>query len=230
MKLFKVDVLQGTIEFLENEFGAIREFKAVMSKLRKVQGDSQGRYKLQNKRELLYIFFMADWTGANPYHSLTEVERHHKAVEAAGLERGYVPDEIVLDACNKYIELQQEMSPTTKILVSLKRNMQQSSNYFEGLAEENEKLINVKKSLTLELGGQTDATLLESISEINKMLQSNISAAQKFTVSLEQAIEKIDKLQDKARFEMTNSRRITGGGDLNNRELPSNREDISGNR
>jgi hypothetical protein len=103
MRLLKVNddlTLEIVPEVLE-----IPEFKAIVKRLKKCKGDTDGRLKLMAKKELAYVFHMASDEG--PYFSYEPKERQQRLANDLFEDHKWQPDEEILAAIEKFKELNQ---------------------------------------------------------------------------------------------------------------------------
>lgn len=139
-------------------------FKKVWTRKNPSKGDSDGSKKLSNKKEFMYIFFMADMTDKNPYRSYNEEARHEAAIKDCGFSSHWVPDNLVRSCMAKYQELILSGTPTLKFLVEAEQAIRQAAEHLEILRKQNdeylewmkkekfvdqEKLVNMQNNLGL---------------------------------------------------------------------------------
>jgi hypothetical protein len=221
-KLFKIDEA-GDVHYDKAEYKLIPEFYEIMNRLVKGKGDYDGRKKLYNKRELVYIFYMADWTSSNIFAFLPDKERHEKAVIASRLEEDFEPDEAVIAAIDKYKEIQREYVPTARILFALKRNLMQTSRYLENLEAQNEyyygELATLKEKM-IHADEEDKLTYASQISSYNKMIADNSQWSMSATKKIQNSLKELKDMEAMVREEEAEKKIKKGGNQVNHREDP----------
>lgn len=193
------------------EIGALNK---VWTRKSVMKGDEKGEKKLLNKKELMYIFFMANWTKKNPYRAEGDVKKDKEARAACDFPTGWKPDVVVLDAIEMYKRYVIDSTPTLKFLVQLEEAILQTADQLEMIKHQNEVLLNSLKEAehsveaTVALGPMM-VTLRENLKMMFSMLK-DVKAANTERKSLEKDYSD----------EMEGSGRITGGKKLGNRENP----------
>lgn len=221
-KLFKIDDA-GDIHYDKAEYKLIPEFYEIMNRLIGVKGDHDGRKKLHNKRELMYIFYMADWTSSNIFAFLPKNEKHEKAVIASRLDNDYEPDEAVTAAINKYKEIQRSYVPTARILFSIQRNLMQTSRYLENLETQNEFYYNeleVLKEKLLHADDDDKLLIASQIASFNKIIAENSQWVMNATKKIQTSLKEMKEMEKIVREEEAEKKIKKGGESVNDREDP----------
>lgn len=81
----------------------IKEFKELVKRKKLIEGDKRGDKKLRNIRELAYIYHLC--SHKSPYAQFDESIREKEVIDAIFRDEEWKPDEVVLAAKKKYIEL-----------------------------------------------------------------------------------------------------------------------------
>lgn len=225
MNIFKIDKKVGWVDFDNEFFSILPEFKVLQKRRIFTKGDHDGREKVGNKQLFTFIYYVAEWTDRNPYSRLPMETRMGKAKEAAGFPSTYEPDKDVVNAIVAYVELQQKYMPTVNIILSIEQNLYQSAEYFKTIQEQNRELISTKSSLSRELTTATTITnkteVLLAIKAVDDLIQGNMKSVTTYTASLKKALQEIEGLREQARVEIIEARRVTGNRELYNREVPN---------
>lgn len=104
IRLFELDVNdKGLVSLNKVELFLIPNFKKLITRDKGSKGDSDGRNKLQARRELAYIWYTLDF--ASPLIEFTIEDRHEKALKYCELTDNSI-DKEVKNAINTYKELQ----------------------------------------------------------------------------------------------------------------------------
>lgn len=113
----------------------IPEFNKIIRRDRGSEGDSDGRRKLQARKEFTYIYHTCDYR--SQYENYTSSEKIYEAKRNAELPDDFVPDPDLQEAINKYLELRdtesirtvrtlkQSLVVTRKILSTLVNRLQE---------------------------------------------------------------------------------------------------------
>ena len=137
----------------------IKEFRDLWAKVRKVDGDSDGRKKLQNIREFTWIFHTV--SHKSPYIQYEESIRSDQVKKEVFGNLEWEPDELVLAAREKYIELIK--SPVIKLLDASLNTLNKTATY----------LNNVDYDVKSEIGQvYTVRDVLSAIGNIGKLYDS----------------------------------------------------------
>jgi len=135
-ELFTYDKVTDEIVIDNPYLFTIPEFKKLWMRVNKIKGDSDGRNKLHNKREFMYVFYMENLSKKNPYRVLEEDLRHKESLQSCELEVGYKPDEIVIKCREIYRMMILEFTPTLKFLVQLEQTIMQVARQVELIKSE----------------------------------------------------------------------------------------------
>lgn len=101
IKLFSVgDNLELIIN--KNALLGFTSFKNIIRRVVPIEGDSDGRKKEYAKRELLYIYHIADMYSLPNTKRYNKKQAHNYALSKSGLPMGYVPDIEVEQAIMDY--------------------------------------------------------------------------------------------------------------------------------
>lgn len=191
----------------------IGPLKVVWDRKSKMKGDEDGKKKMLNKKELMYIFFMADWTRKNPYRAGSEKQKDVDAREACEFPKGWEPDEVVKEAIELYKNMTLNSTPTLKFLVQLEQVILQTAEQLEIIKEQNEVFLLALKD--------RNNSLEDALAAKDTMmaLRQNLNMMFAMTDDVEKANRKRKDLEKQLKDEMEGSLKITGGRKLSNKEL-----------
>lgn len=164
MKVFDLDKETNT-PILRAEFYEIECFKKLQHRINKTKGDSDGRLKLLNRKELSYVYFRG-YLGST-YHRYGSEEREEKIKTLLNLPNNWRPDEVVIQCLNVYDELQETTS--RDLYISLDTMVQALTKYCTDRTKE---IINGKSSLK-----PKEIKDLMDVSEKTPKLMENIRLA-----------------------------------------------------
>lgn len=125
VKLFDVDKSMN-VTLNKVELLLIPEFKALVRRSRKCEGDHDGRKKLWALKEFTFIYYYCDWK--SPLRDYTEEAKRLEAYRVSGLSDKDI-DKLVQDAMDIYITYQETIS--TKLLEAGKRTIENLTLFFE---------------------------------------------------------------------------------------------------
>jgi len=127
MRLFELDENK---QVLLNKvwIAMIPEFKILLNRDKGSKGDYRGDKKLKATKEFTYIYFYTDFS--SPIRDWEDEERKTEALYYAQLEPQDV-DAAVLEAQEKYFNMQLEMSRPLRTLKSLYKGLHAMDTYFE---------------------------------------------------------------------------------------------------
>jgi hypothetical protein len=185
MRLLKVNddlTLEIVPEVLE-----IPEFKAIVKRLKKCKGDTDGRLKLMAKKELAYVFHMASDEG--PYFSYEPKERQQRLANDLFEDHKWQPDEEILAAIEKFKELNQ--TPSSKTVATIINALTKANKIVNGLINEIEKNFDEKKyeqGVTNKQG--------QVVTGVEIML-GDLQAVTKVANEIPKSIDIFEKLQEK---------------------------------
>ena len=215
-ELFHYDKNLDEIVIENHYLFTIPEFKKLWTRVNKVKNDADGRNKLQNKKEFMYIFFMENLSKKNPFRILAEDLRHIEAVKAVELDPNFKPDDLLLTCCQIYAKHVIEYTPTLKFLVQLEQTILQVQRQVSILRIQNESLL-----LSLE-ESKENATAKDLIlmTDSISVIQENISRIFNLLNAVNQMQTKKKDLEKKIKEEEEALENITGKRKLGNRENP----------
>lgn len=217
---------------------AIKEFRDVWKTKKTTKGDADGRKKVVNKKELLYIFYRADVTKLNMFAGMNEDIVKDKAKEACKLDEDWKEDYYVSLAIEKYKEVQQLLSPTTIPLHNAKVMLRSTGELLNTLNKQNQTLNKRVLSLTgklkdnLEIEDRTPeietaaSTLAIALNEANGLIEANINRVLELSAKIDKALDRIHKMETKLVEESSKNKLAIGGRKIGNREIPKKRDFI----
>lgn len=202
---------------IENHYlFSIPQFKKLWARTIRIKGDSDGREKLQNKKEFMYLYFMENLSKKNPFRVLPEEARHLEAVKAADLDVNFKPDSLLLECCAIYAKHIIDYTPTLKFLAQMEQTILQMQRQVDILRKQNEALL-----LTLEnyeKPKSKEDILLMTDAVVN--IQGNITRISSLLDIVNQMQVKKSSLEKKVKDEEEALENITGKRKLGNRENP----------
>lgn len=157
---------------LRPEFKEMKQFKVLERRTRKIPGDTDGRKKLLNKKELSFIYFFAYF--GSMYRKYDSEERIHEIKIVLDMPDNWKPDKEVKDAVKLYVTLQktkswraykavEEMEENTRLYIEIKNEELKDGNMdpktvkeFLSLSDELNKLITAKDILKAKLEKEHD--------------------------------------------------------------------------
>ena len=223
-KLFTLDAKNNLVINIP-EVTAMREFKDVLSRRRPMPGDSDGRKKLFNALELIYVKFMAEADSEESvYHAFNDKERHERIIRDYDIPDDFKVDTIIKLAIAKYKEIQEEYIPSIRILNTLHRGLMSSANTIETYNSQIDKLVehnDIMLNKILMAGGDTEDATMESVLQMNELLQSNVDKMMKISDKLPQALQRIAELRESVKGEKAKARKKRGDKEKFNREDPN---------
>jgi len=226
-KLFTVNISKGTLDLNRDEAREIKSFREIISRDKggKVKGDADGRKKLFAKKELYYVYIMADWF--NMYAILNDKRRHQRALEDTGLIRieGWKPDQLIEDAILAYRNDMHELSPIAKAYLNSRSALDALG---EDIALLNEygtdlrnKIKDAKKIASdMDEYGEEKQKAEQALSSYLTKLNQNNKEVLNLTNTLPDRIDALDKLKVKLSKEDSERDEIIGGGHVHRREEP----------
>lgn len=219
IELFHYDDKRDELIFDSELIRTVPCFRKLWRRLQKIKGDSDGSDKLGNKREMQYVFYMANWTRKNPYYALDEIEKANKAKEACEMDPKWVPDELVQECINYYIEYTIKYTPTAKFVNEVEVMIMQAADFAAVLRKANQQLLsNVESQMS---GVMTSGDEAAALSVAMVQLSANISSAFKLMAEIEAANKRRAALSKQLKEEEEQTINITGGKAIGNRENPN---------
>lgn len=218
-KLFEIK--DGILELNKPELRNIKEFRALLirDKGGKIPGDFEGRRKYLAFRELMYVHLYTSQVSI--YRDLGDDDRDKNARRDALLPDDWVKDVEIIEACNKYKELEETTAlfhaylNTSKAIYSIGEDVKffneqkikardsliEKTKMLEGIKLEEERQ-EIEKSITVSTNQLMDLN--------NKIMSINNS--------LPNAFATIEDLHKKLIDESQTSVAVYGGGKVNSRE------------
>ena len=111
---------EGFIEINKPEVREHPAFRTILEKDKGSVGDADGRKKSMAKRELLYIYLLAD--PRSVYYNLSLTEKKRKAKIHANLAQNWIPDEAVINAL-LYYEIHLKLDSTANAYLAAEKNL-----------------------------------------------------------------------------------------------------------
>lgn len=211
------------------EIAAVPEFNALIRRDKGSEGDSDGRRKLKAYQEFLYIFYVYDYE--SPIAKLPDTPRITKALTLIGLPSNWKPDKDVKAAIKTYLDLQNDLSPTNKVLISLERGLNLSSKIIDSLVSKMERTLALVEEASNKINTPTDFDKLEVPGAITPVhttvfpditpLVSDMNTLISLSERIPSAIKTIEVVREKVNQEKGSSEIIRGGREKRNREDPT---------
>lgn len=101
MSIYKLDD-NGLPVLNDVSIGMTPEYKAIMRARRFSTGDADGRKKLQNRKELAFVWYFCDYKSSGIQQGMSGDELFEFARKEAGLPEGWKADELVDAAIKRY--------------------------------------------------------------------------------------------------------------------------------
>tara|TARA_R110000772_G_C13310328_1_gene440541 strand:+ start:59984 stop:60691 length:708 start_codon:yes stop_codon:yes gene_type:complete len=226
-RLFIIDFKTGTLELNKDEIRKIREYRDILERDRgkMVEGDHDGRKKLFAKKELYYVYIMAD--PFNMYSILNEARKHQRALEDTGLIsiKGWKPDEVIKDAMKAYLRDMYELSPTAKAVINSRKALDNVGNDIALLNEYSDQLridIEARKDTIKDIEELEEEKIVAraSMTTLLTQLSANNKEVFNLTSTLPDRIDALENLKIKLSKEDSERDEVIGGGGTYRREDP----------
>lgn len=185
------------------------------SRKRVSKGDTDGRNKVLNRKEMMYVFFMASPSKKNPYRAISEEQREKAARKDCNFETGWSPDQLVQQCVTAYYDYIINYTPVARFLVELEQTINQAATHVTNIRLQNEAL-----QTAITKTASTGLTPADAVSFQGSMQVVQVNLNMLFAVisSVEQATKRKTALEKMLREEEEYADRITGGKTLGNRE------------
>ena len=177
MKYFSYDTKTRTVVIEDDRVLVIKELKALLEPSRNIcKQDKTGKMHLRAQKEFIYLYTYLDWDG--PYSKYSEEDRKQAAFEDSELTEEQLDDEVFVQACIKYDELQTQaleirllraaMDAVEKLVFYLSTVDPNERNPIDG------KPIFKTKDIIAEIKGAKD--IITSIRELEEEVKKGISS------------------------------------------------------
>lgn len=176
MKIFHIPKGSYTPELVP-EFYEIECFKEIRHRLRKCEGDSDGRKKVLNFKELSYIHFMTDHASK---HSMLEDEDRDESVKIElGMPKGWKADETV-QQCIEMIKEEYVRTEGYEAYDTLRNLLKWQRKYIrEKTTEDNLRRLTPKQAGELQDLGLEIPKLIEAVNTAKINLDRQLEAGSK---------------------------------------------------
>lgn len=223
-RFFIIDAKAGTLKINKKEAREIAEYKVILERDKggKIKGDLEGRKKELAKKELLYVYIMAD--PFNSYQVLEDKERVEVAKRITGLNMiKWKPDEVIENAIDRYRE-DVKLSPTGLSFINSKKALKSIGEDVELVKELSDvirkEIYNIKKEIA-------ETKEEEKLKNLNEKLNTKVNALVNNNKEVTGLIKKIPELQDIisrlsniVADETNEKRKALGDREIGNREDP----------
>jgi hypothetical protein len=165
----------------------IPEFKAIVKRIKKCKGDTDGRLKLMARKELAYVYHMSSDEG--PYFSFPPKERHQRLSNDLFEDHKWEPDAEILAGIEKFKELNQ--TPSSKTVGTIINALHKANKIVDTLINEIENNLDeekYKQGVTNKQG--------QIVTGVEIML-GDIQALIKAANEIPKSIDIFEKLQEK---------------------------------
>lgn len=165
----------------------IPEFKAIVKRVKKCKGDTDGRLKLMARKELAYVYHMSSDEG--PYFSFPPKERHQRLANDLFEDHKWEPDAEILAGIKKFKELNQ--TPSSKTVGTIINALHKANKIVDTLINEIENNLDeekYKQGVTNKQG--------QIVTGVEIML-GDIQALIKAANEIPKSIDIFEKLQEK---------------------------------
>lgn len=218
-----IKVENGVPIFSKEELKATPEFSELITRRKTSKGDSDGRKKVMNNRELLYVKYMADYD--THHKAFSGKERHERAKHDSGLPNNWKPDEVIEIAINKYKEILLVYSPSIRLLNALEQGMMLSAEAVEGQIKQVRVTMDVATRLSSKLENVSDIEeaqqLMESLMNTSDSVQAKVKSFMKMVSEFPKMLEQVRALRKQVLHEQSGNRQKRGGHNKGNREDPN---------
>jgi uncharacterized protein YqgV (UPF0045/DUF77 family) len=187
----------------------IPEFKAIVKRIKKCKGDTDGRLKLMARKELAYVYHMSSDEG--PYFSFPPKERHQRLSNDLFEDHKWEPDVEILAGIEKFKELNQ--TPSSKTVGTIINALHKANKIVDTLINEIENNLDeekYKQGVTNKQG--------QIVTGVEIML-GDIQALIKAANEIPKSIDIFEKLQEKILKEkQVASSKFRGGAEISDFE------------
>jgi hypothetical protein len=140
----------------------IHEFKTIWDR-------DKSKGKDTAVQEFAYIVFLTDYK--SPYKSFSEEARKDRIIKDCITIKNWQPDEIIINACKKYIELQE--TPSMGLLRDAESAVEKIRNYFTSVNVSADKTGTVTKNLIANIKSLGD--LIKGLQPLRDMVEKELS-------------------------------------------------------
>ena len=165
----------------------IPEFKAIVKRVKKCKGDTDGRLKLMARKELAYVYHMSSDEG--PYFSFPPKERHQRLANDLFEDHKWEPDAEILAGIEKFKELNQ--TPSSKTVGTIINALHKANKIVDTLINE------IKNNLDEEKYKQGVTNKQGQIVTGVEIMLGDIQALIKAANEIPKSIDIFEKLQEK---------------------------------
>ena len=185
------------------------------SRKRVCKGDADGRGKVLNRKEMMYVFFMASPSKKNPYRAISQDQRDKAARKDCNFEANWTPDIVIQQCISAYYDYIINYTPVARFLVELEQTINQAATHVTNIRLQNEAL---QAAITKTASSGLTPAGAVSFQESMQAVQLNLNMLFALISSVEQANKRKTALEKALREEEEYADRITGGKTLGNRE------------
>jgi len=211
MRLFRSK--NGVLELVRDELLLIKEFSNVISF---VKGENLFS-TITPEMIFTYIYFYCDYT--SPYNNKDDNERHIKAVYEAQLPNGWVPNNIVNAAIDKYIELRE--TSQIKTLKSFQKALDLTVEVID--ATSNRLRVALKRLSNVDIETITDVEELQKYTTNFNMIKQDLDYLLKVQPNIKNNIKVNYDLLQQAIKDDFEDKKAAGERKIGNRADPVNR-------
>lgn len=209
IKLF--EIIENELVFLRDEALMIKEFKAIWNRVRSMSGDNDGRKKKLNMLELQYVQKMGEALyDSNLYVGFSDKEKHERIVEDFGFPDGWKPDDAVVAAVKKYIDIQLKYSPSINILRESYEALMLSGSAINMLKTQVEGLVSINRdAIEAGLHGPEE---IAAATEVSKAVVAITTDILKLSKEIPTSVAKIQAFEASIREEIGKKGSLKSGG------------------
>jgi len=224
-KLFIINHAKGTLEINKDEARETKAFRDIITRDKggKVENDASGRKKLFAKKELYYVYIMADYF--NMFAILNDKRRHQRALEETGLIRvdGWKPDKFIDEAILAYRKGMRELSPIAKTYLNSRAALDALGDDIALLNDYSndirQKIKDAKDIINhIDEYSEEKQKAEQALSSYLTKLNTNNKEIFNLTSNLPDRIDALEKLKTKLSKEDSERDEIIGGGTVYRRE------------
>lgn len=194
--LLKIDI--NELPILDASFRAIPTYRIVFERIRRIEGDHDGRKKKQNIKEAafihLYTCFQIKAGQPNPYWKYSEEQRYDKLVDDLDMPEGWKIDEDLQAAINLYKE---------RVAVTFNMEM------IDGAMDAGRETIKYFKGVDYNKTDVKGNLMYDPLKVMRTIREVGIT------------LDELDKVRERLQNEQkASTSKVRGGGDVGSREVP----------
>jgi hypothetical protein len=172
MRLFILK--DGALQLYKDEVLLHNELAVIYKRDTGSPGDSDGRKKLRAFTEFKYLYMICDYFSYPNQKGLSSKEAHKYAIDSCDLPEKWIPDRMILDAMDFYIDANKTVA--RELNQELVASFKNSSRVVRKLRDTTEDLLDKTTLSALEIAQLTD--MQNTLLDISVKLPKNLKALQ----------------------------------------------------